>query len=518
MKDYIALYILLLSFTVQSQDTTFNKLIYSYSGTSSIHSLIKNNNNYYACIGQVDTPYVPNVGLKVGIGMFKFNSNFDIIDSVMIYKPIVLNYGHGFDINVNDTSFIFCGVIKILPKENGYIVKFNKELDTLWTMQIPHPDTAYADTSSTAPLVALRDVKVTPSGDYIIVGNYNYHCQGNRNRSFIIKMDENGGIIWYRLINSNIYTNIITSIELETVDSSFYFISRKNSSLYLIKCNKYGIIQWDVPFNNYLSFANITEIKVIDNEVIVGSNYIILPFTNRSIGHLHVASINKQTHAINWSKKFYSITILSKWWDGETIDIEQTPSGNIVVGTVSKKQTATGFNMDIRANLLMLSNNGDSLWSHYYTYQNDSNTVEDMQFSDMVICDDGGILFGGNYYNFRESIFLRAWLVKTDSMGNAPGMFTVGLEEKNTLVIKKQKPLLYPNPATSNFNLRFEQSPKEDMQLSIFSASGALVKQERLSAFANEYRIDIGELSIGLYFVSLESNERIVFNSKFIKK
>ena len=141
-----------------------------------------------------------------------------------------------------------------------------------------------------------------------------------------------------------------------------------------------------------------------------------------------------------------------------------------------------------------------------------------MQFSDMVICDDGGILFGGNYYNFRESIFLRAWLVKTDSMGNAPGMFTVGLEEKNTLVIKKQKPLLYPNPATSNFNLRFEQSPKEDMQLSIFSASGALVKQERLSAFANEYRIDIGELSIGLYFVSLESNERIVFNSKFIKK
>ena len=99
-----------------------------------------------------------------------------------------------------------------------------------------------------------------------------------------------------------------------------------------------------------------------------------------------------------------------------------------------------------------------------------------------------------------------------------PAVYTVGIEDKNTLVIKKQKPLLYPNPATTNFNLRFEQSPKEDMQLSIYSASGALVKQQQLTAFGNEYRVDIGELGVGVYFVKLESDGELVYSGKFVKQ
>ncbi len=97
-------------------------------------------------------------------------------------------------------------------------------------------------------------------------------------------------------------------------------------------------------------------------------------------------------------------------------------------------------------------------------------------------------------------------------------MFTVGIEEKNTLVIKKVKPLLYSNPATDNFNLRFEQSPNEDYELSIYSSSGALVKQQQLTAFGNDYRVDIQELKIGVYFVRLESDGEIVFSGKFVKE
>ncbi len=499
-----------------AQDTIFNKLINSYTGSLNIRSIIMLNNNYYASISQVDTLY------KIGYGILKIDSLYNIIDS-SIYsipnmKPIQ-NNGHGFNINKQDTSFIVAGAIQFYgnAKENGYLIKYNKDLDTLWTKQIAHPDTAYADTAAT-PWISLRDVKVTPSGDYIIVGNYNYHCQGNRNRTFIIKMDSGGGIIWYKFIDASVYTNIITSIELEPQDTGFYFISRKNTSIYLIKCDKNGNIKWDVPFNGYLSFTNYTEIKVQNNEVIVGSNFVVPPLQNSSTPRLLISKINKQSHIVVWSKKFFTIPIYSKWLSQETIDIEITPSGKILVGTVGKKYTGSSFTADIRAYLLMLNSQGDSLWSHYYTYQNDSITVEDMQFNDMVICDDGGILFGGSYYNSKESIFLKAWLVKTDSLGNAPGMFTVGIEDKNTLVIKKQKPLLYPNPATTNFNLRFEQSPKEDMQLSIFSVSGALVKQQKLTAFGNEYRVDIGELGVGVYFIKLESNGVVVYSGKFVKR
>ncbi len=77
---------------------------------------------------------------------------------------------------------------------------------------------------------------------------------------------------------------------------------------------------------------------------------------------------------------------------------------------------------------------------------------------------------------------------------------------------------VYPNPATDNFSLRFEQSPIEDYELNIYSSSGALVKQQQLTAFGNEYRVDIGELKAGVYFVRLQSDGEVVFRSKFIKQ
>ena len=102
-------------------------------------------------------------------------------------------------------------------------------------------------------------------------------------------------------------------------------------------------------------------------------------------------------------------------------------------------------------------------------------------------------------------------------MGNAPGAYTVGIDE-NILVIKNERPFLYPNPASDNFNLRFDENPNRDIQLSIFSSSGALVKQQQLAAFGNEYRVDIQDLKAGVYFIKLESTEGLVFSSKFVKE
>ena len=510
------------SFSANAQDTTFNKLIHSYSGTLGIRSLIKFSDNYYACVSQIDTPYIQGVGPKNGLGILKLNANYSIVDSIVFnsYKTIVSNIGHGFAINQQDTSFIVAGTIKDDSVHwNGYLIKFNKDLDTLWTKQIAHPDTAYADTAAT-PWVALRDVKVTPSGDYLIVGNYNHHCQGGRNRAFIIKMDSGGGIIWYKFVDNNIYTGTTASLMIDYIDSGFYFNNVKNLKPHIIKANKHGDILWDKLYNtNPLGRGFATDIQFLDSiTIILTSSNWEAPLNQSSNLFLNIMSINRHTQTTNWEKEFATINVDSKWLNQQTSDIEITPSGKIVIGTVGGKHPGANFSTDYRANLLMLNSNGDSLWSHYYTYRNDSAEVEDMQFNDMVICDDGGILFGGSYYNWKESIFLRAWLVKTDSLGNAPGMFTVGIEEKNTLVIKKKKPLLYPNPATDNFNLRFEQSPTEDYQLSIYSVSGKLVKQQQLTAFGNEYRIDIGGLKAGVYFVRLESDGELVFSDKFVKQ
>ena len=508
------MFLLIYSLAIIGQDATFNKLIKSYPGTLGIRSLLKNNTNYYAFISSVDTPFVAGIGYKYDFGILKFNSQFTIIDSCMVNvnKPIVANNGHGFDINNNDTTFIYVGNIKIPNSltEKGYLVKFDKNLDTLWTKQIAHPDTAYADTAAT-PWVALRDVKVTPTGDYIIVGDYNYHCQGNRNRSFIIKMDGGGNIIWYRLLTSNIDYGFARVIEIDPVDSGFYF----NSNRSLSKANKNGVILWNTVINHQPNPANIAEISLLnDSTIIFGSVYWKQPIDSYTYLLLNITSVDRQTQSLYWEMSFPSIKVSSAWLNQETIDIEITPSGNIAVGTVGVKYEDNQFTADHRANILMLNPQGQKLWSRYYTYSDNSMGAEDMQFNDMVVCPDGGFLFGGD--RAHGALFLDAWLVKTDSMGYSPHAYTVSIEGVE-LVITPNKLSIYPNPAVDNINFNLKQNYSKDLQLSIYSSLGVLVKQQQLISFGDNYKINIQQLPVGVYFIRLQSNKKVVYNGKFIK-
>jgi len=505
--------IIVLSVGSNAQDTTFNTTVFPIQGTTSITSIVKLNNLYYMSIANIDTPNI----LISTYGILKLDSLFNITDTSIIHtgKYIISNRGHGFDINKLDTSFIFAGLIRYAnTKENGYLVKFDKNLDTLWTLQIPHPDTTYADTSAT-PWVALRDVKVTPSGDYIIVGNYNYHCQGNRNRSFIIKMDSEGVIVWYRFLDMDVYQGIIKNFEIDSIDSGFYFTSKNNGKSYLNKYDTNGFLLWSNLYTTTPLTFTLTDIKATLNDIFIVCYFVIPPFTNQSIPRLSVSCINRQSHMLKWSKKFYSISVTSNWLNQETLDIEITPNGNIAIGSVGRKNTSNNFTADFRAQILMLNRNGDSLWSRYYTYNDNSMGAEDMQFNDMVVCPDGGLLFGGDRaYNAQ---FLDAWLVKTDSMGYCPYAYTVGIEH-NELIISKNKLSVFPNPARDNINFRFSRNLNKNIKLSIYSASGTLVKQQKLNEFDFEYRVNIGELSTGIYFVSMEADGEIVGRGKFVKE
>jgi len=512
MKNILIILLLITSVISKGQDTTFNKLIKPYSGTLSILSILKNNSNYYCSIGQVDTP---NISVQ-NFGVLKLDSSFSIIDSSLlnINKYATFNRGNGLDIDPQDSSLILAGTIKNnFQHFSGYIVKFDKNLDTLWTKQISHPDTAYADTAAT-PWVALRDVKVTPSGDYIIVGNYNYHCQGDRYRPFIIKMDSGGEIIWYQLLDIIKHPTFILNLTIEQSDSGFYLISRVSGITYLYHYDKNCNYKWASAFNYESISGHISSIRSKNNSIIIGSNYFIPPYTNGSFGHLHVSSIDKQTHVLNWTKKFYSISIFSAWLRQETIDIEITPSGNIAVGTVGVKYEDNQFTADHRANILMLNPQGQKLWSRYYTYSDNSMGAEDMQFNDMVVCPDGGLLFGGD--RAHNSLFIDAWLVKTDSMGYCPHAYTVSIEGVE-LVITPNKLSIYPNPAVDNINFNLKQNYSKDLQLSIYSSSGALVKQQQLISFGDNYKINVQQLAVGIYFIRLQSNKKVVYNGKFIK-
>ncbi len=518
MKYFSIVILTVLTLFVRAQDTTFNILLNSNVRTKEIRSIIKIDSSYYLLYSTVNYPPI-----GVGIGLIKLNNSFQMLDSSLYSNSSyysVINSGKGFELNIIDTTLMVVGAIQFPnnQKQNGYIVKFNKDLDTIWTKQILHPDTAYADTAQT-PWVGFRDVKITPEGNYLIVGNYNHHCQGGMDNSFIMKMDTAGNILWQKFLDPAIYQTYIINIEIDPIDSGFYFISDK-FGFYLYKYDKNGNFLWSKKFHSDVKIPYVSKIKVIDNNIIIGTNYYIPPviMNEGPIPRLYITSIDRTTQNINWTKKFNSISIWSLYLRQEVIDIEETPTGNLVIGSVGMTYKDSNFTGSHRAFLLMLNSNGDSLWSHYYTYQNDSIGLEDMQFNDMVVCDDGGILFGGSYYSYPlDPQFIRAWLVKTDSMGNAPGMFTVGIEE-NELVIKNVELKIFPNPTSENINLSMQESPKEELQLELYNIIGQLVLEQQLPAFEKEHTINIQHLQSGVYLVKLISENQVVYSGKIVKE
>lgn len=502
-----------------AQDTTFNKYLYPYSGMTNINSLIISESFYYSAIIIREPPL-----LTQKLGILKINKNGNIVNSNNFSfgnKHFYVSLGHGF-IKTNEGSFVCAGTIwSSTEASKGVFIKIDSNLNIVWTNEFSHPDTTCLSQANPSDVfMEFTDIKETPDGGYIIEGNYNKDCIGYVNRSFLIKTDSNGNIIWYKLNPTNV--SILYDIEIDPIDSGFYYAFTDNWIPRLRKTDKFGNIVWVEKFNTILSSpylpVNPYDVEIFDsNTLVVASTGFIQTSSNTGRReYIVVTSFNTNNHIRNWEKKYRPSLYFQNITLDQSININITKDSNIVVSGTAHVVSPDSTYGGRRGVILKLNQNGDSLWCRYYAHNwNDTDNV-DMQLNDLVVCDDGGFLFGG-FASVYGAAFTNSWLVKTDSLGMTQAAFTVGVE-KNTLVIKKKNPLLYPNPATDNFNLRFEQSPKEDYELSIFSSSGALVKQQQFTAFGNEYRINIQVLKSGVYFVKLESDGEVVYSSKFIKQ
>ena len=500
----IALIVFISNF-IKAQDTTFNKYLYPFHEATSIRNLIKFNNSYIAFVGQTSSNYRQNYGL------IKLNNSGEIIDSSFFYinnkyKGTFTVYGHGFTLT-RDTNLLACGdILDTNGSDNGFLIKFDNNLDTIWTKEYYHPDTIAALQNPDKVHMKLTDIKETLDGGYIIVGNYNKDCIGNVNRTFLIKTDSNGEI-------ENYYGNDFGSrsydIEL-TKDSGYVYLVSHINSYSLIKANKYGETEWKYSLADNKVYAPANEITFLnDSIIIIGTQYV---YNDNSITQLDIGMFNINSRNMIWRNYYELFFTFRNLTLAQSLNINIAKDSNIIVSGSSWIEGPNSF----RAAILKLNQNGDSLWSRYYSHNNNDSDNVELQLNDLIICDDGGFLFGG-FASVEGTGFANSWLVKTDSMGITNAAFTIGVKE-NTLVIKKIKPLLYPNPVTDNFNLRFREIPTENYQLSIYSSSGTLVKQKQLSAFGNEYIVNVQELKSGVYFVRLESGRAIVYSGKFIKQ
>ena len=65
--------------------------------------------------------------------------------------------------------------------------------------------------------------------------------------------------------------------------------------------------------------------------------------------------------------------------------------------------------------------------------------------------------------------------------------------------------IIYPNPATDIVTLNINNANNKDLEINIYDITGTLVKSEILKQ--NQQKINIGDLSNGVYMVSIKSKD-----------
>ena len=79
--------------------------------------------------------------------------------------------------------------------------------------------------------------------------------------------------------------------------------------------------------------------------------------------------------------------------------------------------------------------------------------------------------------------------------------------------------MVYPNPNKGTFIIEFELQEMKDMGIKIYNAIGQQIYHRNRSKFIGKFKeqIDLRHLSVGIYLVTIEINDKKVVKSIVIE-
>ena len=95
---------------------------------------------------------------------------------------------------------------------------------------------------------------------------------------------------------------------------------------------------------------------------------------------------------------------------------------------------------------------------------------------------------------------------------------TLRLTVQGTPVILKSAQTavqVYPNPFSSNLNVKLSSDWQEESNVRIFNAIGVLALEKKMSGY--EYNVEVSELPAGIYFLEIRDGKNIL-NRRLLKK
>ena len=467
--------------------TTLFILLFIFIGISKVH----------AQPGELDTSFDPGTGANAPINAVAIQADGKIIiggdfinyNGAATNRIARLNSDGSLDTSFNvgaGFDFVFSGVQAISIDDNGkiivtggftkynnitkkHIVRLNTDgsIDTTFLM----------GTGADNPILCAA---IQPDGKIIIGGGFT-KFNGTNNVNKILRLNPDGSID--TSFNAGIgLDNYIKTISIQPdgkiiIGGEFNMYNGINSKK-IARLNSDGAL--DLSFNVGTGFDNtVWSTKTqVDGKIVIGGLFAVY----------------------NGTSKNYLTRLNSDGTVDGTFDIG-SGANNLV------KTVALQYNDKIL------------FGGTYITYNSETTNrfsrllpigVKDVNFNSgaaanesvtcMQVQPDGHIIIAGNFTNYGTTSRTRIARVFGDEVLSATDF-------------DKTNVRIYPNPANNTLNFSTANNVKIDAA-KIFDSTGKLIFIENNLA---DNRIDISNLSNGIYFISLQNDEKGIYTQKFIK-
>lgn len=424
------------------------------------------NNDYgYTITSTFDGGYILAGSYNNGmIGVIKVNEYGDTI----WVKTLPFSNSKAYSIiQTTDSNFVLAGT----TNSSAFVFKINSIGDTIWTRNINY---------GIYPLVA-RKIVEDDFGNLIFVGSQEI-LQGNNCCSpLIVKLYENGNIIW----NSFIECPSPFGCRLKEIfidKEGNYIVSGDTPypnvpTARLTKLDTSGNVLW----NKYYSQINASIGSIIQSQ---DSDYVSIGI-NWANDSMPVIKTDKNGNLIS----FNEYKGIGTHWYGASIDT--TNGGYLISGNNGNT------NNDIF--LIKLDFNNQLLWTNIY-----GDTLND-NCSKMESTSDGGCIILGstNSFGTGNSDF---YLIKTNQNGLVDGQTENNLT--NNIIF------IYPNPFSTSTTIKFVKN-LNNATLIIRNVMGQEIEKIN-NIYGNEIQLQRKGLNNGIYFITLTKDNSIILFDKLI--
>ncbi|NVN94520.1 MAG: T9SS type A sorting domain-containing protein [Bacteroidetes bacterium] len=431
-KNILITLLLLLSFYTNSQ-TTFNKL-FSFYG-----------NNPYTSITATSIVAKGSDYIISGTLFDTINNNYQTLyfyklDSIGNIVKITSFTRNGYNYYSNISSLIelknggYCFIGEMDTANNNpihFVIRFDQNMDTLWTKIILY-DTIWE---------ALRKVRETSDKGFIFVGEREISLDNLG--VLLVKTDSMGNQLWKKIIPFSNLSGV--GNVLETSDKGFLIKGYTGSTAqgdgnpFLMKTDSAGNVIWAkiIGGNEYDGGGGMAITMQGDYLFAYGYSTYTYPFNEDWSARLNIIKYAPDGSVI-WNRMYDTI----RNYLG-VCKIQVLPNNDfIVMGNHSLKDSANFF----PSFLFKFNANGDSLWRKIY-YVADKFGDRNL-LADNVLNADGSITACGWVDGDTLVPYEQIWLLKTDSMGYAPGPQNVGIIDLPYLYVGYGELKVYPNPFT----------------------------------------------------------------------